>query len=179
MQGSGAREEGARAYLLMRSCYIDVLFPFCFTNERKALIWCLGCGKGQKYFLTSPKWKWNISISISIKAASKHLSEVRVCDQQSGFPLRWPRHQTSPLDLKELLMSPAEPGDSLEMGGLDFPHWLHTILCQRTSPPTTGNKPFLGHRNLMRERRRKADKHIWGLNWPRQEWDKSRDQLPL
>lgn len=111
----------------------------------------------------------------SIKEAFKHLSEVRVCDQQSRFPLWWLRHQTAPFDLKELLMSPAEPGDTLETGGLDFPHWLHTILCQRTSRLTTGNKSFLGHRNLMRER--KADKHIWGLNWPKQGWDKGRDQL--
>lgn len=32
---------------------------------------------------------------------------------------------TSPLDLKELLMSPAEHGDTLEMGAVNSPHWLH------------------------------------------------------
>lgn len=61
---------------------------------------------------------------------------------------------TSPSYLKELLMSPAEPGDTLVMGGQDFPHWLHGILCQMTSHLTTGNKSFLGHRNLTRERGR-------------------------
>ena len=123
---------------------------------------------------------------VSVSVSRQHLNTCQKSEcatSKAGFlyvdhAIR-PLHQTSPLDLKELLMSPAAPGDNLEMGGLDFPHWLHTILCQRTSPPTTGNKPFLGHRNLMRERRRKADKHIWGLNWPWQEWDKSRDQLPL
>lgn len=35
LKGQGG--EG-RAYLLLRSCYIDVLFPFYFTNERKAPI---------------------------------------------------------------------------------------------------------------------------------------------
>jgi hypothetical protein len=61
---------------------------------------------------------------------------------------------TSLQDLKELLMSPAEHGDTLEMGESDFSHQLHGILCQMTSHLTTGNKSFLGHRNLTHEEAR-------------------------
>lgn len=57
---------------------------------------------------------------------------------------------TSRSDLKELLMPPAKHGNTLEMGRLDFLHWLHWMK----SHLTTGNTSFLGHRNLTCERAR-------------------------
>lgn len=78
--------------------------------------------KDKKRSTAFPSDTGEVSVS---KAASKHLSKFRVSDQWSGLPTWWPHQGTRlrwPLsDLKGLLTSPAGYGDTLEMGGLDFP----------------------------------------------------------
>ena len=169
MQGSGDREEGPG-----HTCSWDpaTLMPcFLFVSQMKEKPWFDVRDVAKKKNTPSPPPSES---GVCLNTCQKSESATSKASFLYGDHGIRPLHPS-----KGTPMSPAEPGDTLETGGLDFPHWLHTILCQRTSHLTTGNKSFLGHRNLMRERRRKAGKHIWGLNWPRKGWDKSRDQLPL
>lgn len=145
-QGGGGRARLALEILLHR-CPVSFLFHKWKKNPNLKF----GMWQRTKYSVTpSPKWKWSVPVS------RKHLNTCQKSesgDQQSRFPLWWLRHQTAPFDLKEPWCLLPSLGTPLKRGGLDFPHWLHTILCQRTSRLTTGNKSFLGHRNLMRERK--------------------------
>ena len=114
--------------------------------------------KGQNRSIALPTETGEVSVS---KAVSEHSSEFSLRPGEwvsSVVTTLWNKAEVTSLsDLKELLMSLAEHRDTLEMGGLDFPQWLHRILCQMTSHLTTGNKSFLGHRKLTRER--KTDKY--------------------
>lgn len=176
MQDSRGHRAGGIAPLLLRSCYIYVLFPFGFPNERKALIWCSEHDKGQKHSLTFPSETRVVSVS---KAASKHLSGV-----QSQPPAQWVFSMVTTL-------SHNPPGDLsiLSKGTPDASCWVwgHLGNGKTGLPPlaplnSVSDNKSSNHREQMFsgsqksdtwKSKKETDKYTFWLNWPKQEWDEN------
>lgn len=172
MQDSGDRDEGTR-----NTCSIDVLFPSCFPNERKAPIWGLECDKEQKYSLTFPSETGVESVS------RQHLNTCQNSESvTSKVGFLYGDHTIKQCWGDLSILSKGTPDVSCWA-------WGHLGNGRTGLPPLAARNPLSddessNHREQIFSGsqksdtwKRKADKHTLRLNWPRQGWDKSRAQL--